>query len=246
MIEVQRCYIEVHQEGGTAGIKRAKPRRKGDIHTADTHPPHHPSPPTMGKIKARKAATRELRMGLAIEATKTLSICRAAAKYGIPRSTLQDRLKGTKSPSESQAKYQILSPEEEEEIVDWIERLDDMSIPPRAVHVYQMVTAILASRPPDPTVPDNKRPKGMLGKKWLGRFLGHHPQMTSRFAGRIDNQRVVAGQPAGIKSFFIRLSEIRTRRKIKLEHTYNADEKEFTIGQAKKGRVICTVNPRNG
>jgi hypothetical protein len=34
------------------------------------------------------------------------------------------------------------------------------------------------------------------------------------------------------------LGEIRSRRKIKLENTYNADEKGFTIGQAKKGRVI--------
>jgi hypothetical protein len=210
-----------------------------------THPLHHPLPPTMGKIKARKADTRELRMGLAIEATKTLSIRRAVAKYGIPRSTLQDRLKGTKSPSESQAKHQTLSPDEEEEIVRWIERLDDMSIPPRAVHVYQMATAILARRPPDLTVPDNKKPKGMIGKKWLGRFLDRHPQLASRFAGRIDNQRVVAGQPAGIRSFFNRLSEIRSQRKIKLEHTYNVDEKGFTIGQAKKGRVICRRRRRN-
>jgi membrane-bound lytic murein transglycosylase B len=102
----------------------------------------------MGKISARKTDTKEIRMGLAIEATKPLSIRRAAAKYGIPRSTLQDRLKGTKCPSESHAKYQTLSPEEEEEIVRWIERLEDMSIPPRAVHVYRMVAAILAKRPP--------------------------------------------------------------------------------------------------
>jgi hypothetical protein len=164
----------------------------------------------MGKISARKTDTKEIRMGLAIEAAKTLSIRRAAAKYGIPRSTLQDRLKGTKSPSESQARYQTLSPEEETEIVRWIERLDDMSIPPRAIHVYQMVAAILAKRPPDPTVPDNKKPKGMIGKKWLGQFLDRHPQLASRFAGRIDNQRVVAGQPAGIKSFFNRLGDIRS------------------------------------
>jgi hypothetical protein len=139
-------------------------------------------------------------MGLAIEASKTLSIRRAAAKYGITRSTLQHRLKATKSPCESQAKYQTLSREEETEIVRWIERLDDMSYPPPAILVYQMVSAVLAKRPPDPTVPDNnKTPKGMIGKKWLGRFLERHHQLASRFVGRIDNQRVVAGQPAGIQ-----------------------------------------------
>jgi transposase len=83
----------------------------------------------MGKINARKKDTKEIRIQLAIEATQNkslpLSIRRAAEKYGIPRSTLQDRLKGTKNPSESHAQYQILSAEEEQEVVRWIERLDD-------------------------------------------------------------------------------------------------------------------------
>jgi hypothetical protein len=199
----------------------------------------------MGKISARKTDTKEIRIGLAIEATKTLSIRRAAAKYGVPRSTVQDRLKGTKSPSESKAKYQTLTAEEEKEIVRWIERLDDMAIPPRAIHVYQMVGAILAKRPADPTVPANKKPKGMIGKHWISRFLDRHPQLASHFAGRIDNQRVVAGQPAGIQSFFNRLGEVRSRRKITLSNTYNAYEKGFTIGQAKKGKVICRRRRRN-
>ncbi|KAA8902543.1 hypothetical protein FN846DRAFT_908518 [Sphaerosporella brunnea] len=102
----------------------------------------------MGEIKARKTDTKDVRVGLAIEATKTLSIRCAAAKY---------------------AKYQTLPPEEEAEIIRWIERLDDMSMPPRAIHVYQMVATILAKRPSDPTVPDNKNPKGLIGKRWLAR-----------------------------------------------------------------------------
>jgi hypothetical protein len=203
----------------------------------------------MGKIKPRAKDTKEIRIKLAIEAVRNkpspLSIRCAAAKYGIPRTTLQTRLQGVRSRSESQAEKQTLTPDEEKEIVRWIERLDDMAIPPRAVHVYQMVAAILSKRPRGGTVPANKKPKGMIGKQWLSRFLDRHPELASRFAGRIDNQRVVAGQPAGIKSFFDRLGEVRSRKKIKLENTYDCDEKGFAIGQAKKGKVICRRRRRN-
>jgi hypothetical protein len=210
----------------------------------------------MGKVKPRAKDTKEIRIQMAIQAVQNptppappLSIRRAAEKYGVSRSTVQTRMKGVKTRAESQAKHQTLTPDEEGEIVRWIEKLDDMAIPPRATHVIRMVEAILFKRPSNSEsavkVAKNKRPKGLIGKRWITRFLDRHPELASRFAGRIDNQRVVAGQPASIKSFFDRHSEVRSRKTIKVENTYNADEKGFMIGQARKGKVICRRKRRN-
>jgi hypothetical protein len=181
------------------------------VHQAGRWPqsiPIHPAPlrttPTspIDKIKARAKDTKEIRITLAIEAVNNqpspLSIRCAAAKYGFPRTTLQTQLQGVRSRSESQAEKQTLTPDEERAIVRWIERLGDMAIPPRVVHVYQKVAAILSTRPRGGTVPANKTPKGMIGRQWLSRFRDRHTELASRFAGRIDNQRVVVGQTAGI------------------------------------------------
>jgi hypothetical protein len=54
-----------------------------------------------------------------------------------------------------------------------------------------MVAAIVAKQPRVQTVPANKSPKGMIRKQWLSRFLDRHPELASRFAGRIDNQSFV-------------------------------------------------------
>jgi hypothetical protein len=132
-------------------------------------------------------------------------------------------------------------------MVRWIEKLDDMAIPPRATHIRRMVEAILCKRPPNPAViaAKNRRLNELMGKKWITRFLDHHSELASCIAGRINNQRVVGGQPADIKSFFDRLSEVRSCQRITIDNTYNADEKRFMIGQAKKGKVICQRERRN-
>ncbi|KAA8892918.1 hypothetical protein FN846DRAFT_914696 [Sphaerosporella brunnea] len=63
----------------------------------------------------------------------------AAENYGVSPSTVQTRMKGVKTRAESQAKHQTLRADEEGETVPWLEKLDDMAIPPRATHVMRMV-----------------------------------------------------------------------------------------------------------
>jgi hypothetical protein len=166
-------------------------------HTTPTSP--------MSKIKARAKDTKEIRIKLVIQAFNNkpprLSIRCAAARYGIARTTLQTRLKEVRSRSAGQAEKQILTPDEEQDIERCIEISDDMAIPRRAIDVYQMVAAIVAKRPRGQTVPANKSPKGIIGKQWLSQFLDRHPELACRFAGRIDNQRLVADLPAGMKSY---------------------------------------------
>jgi transposase len=111
----------------------------------------------MGKVKPRAKDTKEIRIQMAIQDVQNptppappLSIRRAAEMYGVSRSTVPTGVKGLKTRTESQAKHQTLTPDEEGEIVRWIEKLDDMAIPPRATHVIRMVEAILSKRPPQP------------------------------------------------------------------------------------------------
>ena len=120
----------------------------------------------------------------------------------------------------------------------WIKRLDQIGIPLRLAHVRDMVTVLVRKRSTTST--------GItIGQHWITRFLNRHPEISARIATRIDHQRQVGGKPEGIKSFFDRLCEVRSRYRIQAEDIWDADEKGFALGMAKGGKVLCSSKRRN-
>ena len=55
----------------------------------------------------------------------------------------------------------------------------------------------------------------------------------------------MAGRPEGIPSFFNWQEEVRSRYHIAVEDVWNADEKGFALGVAKKVKVVCSARRRN-
>ena len=69
---------------------------------------------------------------------------RAAAKaYGIPRSTLQERLKGRTSSALSHQHQQRLTPLQEDFLVEWILEEDARGYPPPHARAREMANRIL-------------------------------------------------------------------------------------------------------
>lgn len=89
----------------------------------------------MPKITARQASTAERRIQHAIAALDrdlNLSISTAGRQYGVPKTTLANRSRGrTKSRQEAHIHQQLLTLEEEIAVERWINRLDDIEIPPK-------------------------------------------------------------------------------------------------------------------
>lgn len=54
------------------------------------------------------------------DVTNGMSVRQASIKWGVPRSTLQDRTYGHLSHSEAAQPYQRLSPVQEERLADWV------------------------------------------------------------------------------------------------------------------------------
>jgi len=78
-----------------------------------------------------------------IKSGKVSSIRATANKYGIPRSTLQDRIKGKLSKHEARKHQQRLSPEQEEFLVDWILDQDPQGLSPSHERTRDMAHRIL-------------------------------------------------------------------------------------------------------
>lgn len=185
----------------------------------------------MARVKLRKNSEAEKRISLALNALhsdKNLSIRAAGRKYGVPRTTLTNRYYDRAKPkTEVHVQQQLLTAEEEIAIERWISRLDDIGIPPKVSHLYQIVTSILRKRDTTNTPAD-------VGHHWITRFLNRHPNNAYRYSSRIENERAAAGKPETINSFFNRLTEVWSRYHILPKDTYNMDEKGFAIGQGTK------------
>jgi len=157
----------------------------------------------MPKVKPRSDLEYKTRLDKAIEALNKpnpISIRSAAGMYGVSKTTLGNRFfERAKPRNQAHVTQQLLTEEEEIELVKWTQRLDKIGIPSRLTHLHEMVAALLRKRATSTTT--------IPGQHWITRFLDRHPTIASRFAGRIDQEREVAGKPDGIQSFFNQLGE---------------------------------------
>ena len=81
---------------------------------------------------------REGRIGLAIasfQADPSQSICKLAAAYDVPKTTLRRRLQGVAPKHETRAVDRKLYPSEEQALVQWILDLDRRGFPPQIIDV---------------------------------------------------------------------------------------------------------------
>jgi hypothetical protein len=95
---------------------------------------------------------------------------RAAARaWGVPRSTLQDRLSGHLPHAIAHQRQQRLSPEQEEFLVDWILDEDLRAQPPSHARVREMAARILQLGGDHDT----------LGQRLVQSFLTRQPRVAS-------------------------------------------------------------------
>jgi len=67
----------------------------------------------------------------------------AAAAYGVPRTTLRDRLDGATTMTASHQYQQRLTPEQEEFMVEWILKEDGRACPPSHARAREIATLLL-------------------------------------------------------------------------------------------------------
>ena len=107
---------------------------------------------------------------------ETSSIRAMAVRYGVPDSTLRDRLNEPMDRQSSREPMQLFTKQEEKAIVRWCNHLDDWGFPPKLTLVKQMAAGLIQKRAGEQK----------LGKHWLKLFLDRNPELASRFSSRLD------------------------------------------------------------
>ena len=161
------------------------------------------------------------------------SVRKAALEWGIPRSTLQDRVHGTETHHEAAEDQQRLSPAQEKRLADWILCQEELGLPLTHSQIKEFVVRILAV----------KGDTNKLGKNWVTGFRKRNPQISTKRTRLIDSKRINGATSEVITAWFSLLDR-PTFRDIKPEHRYNMDEAGIMEGMGSNGLVLGRVGRR--
>ena len=148
-----------------------------------------------------------------------------ARLYGVPQSTLQARLKGRRAAEHYHQATQRLNVQEEQALIDWIERMTAWGWPPRIQHLEGMAKSLLEA-------------KNSLGQHWYKNFLNRHLEFKTKYTRNLDQSRKDAGSSETLKDWFELYKTIRAKYGVADEDIYNMDEKGFAMGIGDSSKVI--------
>lgn len=213
----------------------------------------------MPKLKNRQSdpvkalVEREERFEKALKHLKAgdyTSVAAAAAAFNLPKSSLGHRLTGRQNRRKAHEGDQVLSPAAEKAVVRWILKLDDCGFPPRLDRLWQAVENLAVAE--REALRARYKAEGRknivhdhIGKNWITQFLNRHPLLASKFAVRMDRQRVYANNPVTIVDHFRKLGKIVRDEDIDADAITNVDEKGMIMGYSAKTKVITQRGKKN-
>lgn len=185
----------------------------------------------MATPQRREALNKEGRLELAVQGYKRGQFqnpTAAAKAYDVPVVTLRRRIAGTPAQRGAIAKTRLLTPTEEESLLQWILSIDKRGMPPRIATVRQMA-GILA-------VEHGK--SGYVGKNWVSKFISRHDELRSKYNRKYDYQRAKCEDPELIRGWFHCVRDTITQYGILDKDIFNFDEIGYQMGVIATAKVI--------
>jgi hypothetical protein len=152
-----------------------------------------------------------------------------AAIYGVARTTLIWRHQGVQHTKETKAfNQQALHPQQEQELVSYIEGLTNQGLPPTREMIINFSSQVAGRE---------------LSESWVTRFIKRHSiHLISRWSTGIDTLRFQADSEYKYKLYFDLLHKKIQEYEVEQRHTYNMDEKGFMIGVVGRSKRVFSKN----
>ena len=149
-------------------------------------------------------------------AAEGLSVRRAALMYGVPKSTLGDRVSGRVLCGSTCGRGKYLTDEEEEELLTFIENCASVGYAKTRKQILALVERILCVRGMKVHVSDG----------WWASFLRRHPTLTLRTPASVSSTRAAASDPTVLEMYFDLLEETLEENELigAPGQVYNMDE----------------------
>lgn len=154
-----------------------------------------------------------------------LSYRAAAKKFGVNRITLARRHQGKTRSNAEEAQHRMhLSPQQELELMRYIQGLSKRGLPPTRAMIKKFASTLS---------------KWEVSDTWITRFLGRHRDtLTSKYTTGVDRNRHQANTEHSYRSYFALLHSKIQEYDVDARHIYNMDEKGFLIGITSRSKRV--------
>ncbi|KAH3991532.1 hypothetical protein HBI56_220310 [Parastagonospora nodorum] len=148
-----------------------------------------------------------------------------ARQYNVHRVTLSRRHKGLQPPREvKNSSQQKLTPQQELELVRYIENLTKRGLPPTREMIQNFASHIAKER---------------VSESWVTRFIHRHEiYLISQWTQPMDRTRHVADSEVKYTYYFELLHSKIAQYNVETRHIYNMDEKGFMIGVINRAKRV--------
>ena len=186
-------------------------------------------------LNAQKYTNKNLQLAIA-HVKEHGNINQAAERYGIPRSTLGDKVHGKSVPQlQRRGPKPPLGVNEERLIADKLIELSNVGhgLPRREVCLS--VKKILDDAKRKVPAFTNNLPS----KNWFYAFLKRHPDLSVRRTQKLEIARAMACSPESIEAWFMAFESLLREQGITSpSQIYNADESGFPLQDSRGAKVV--------
>ncbi|KAJ3566248.1 hypothetical protein NPX13_g7210 [Xylaria arbuscula] len=162
-----------------------------------------------------------------------VSLRKASREYGVPRTTLQDRIMGVRPKTIAYRDRQKLSVVQEDTLARWVTTQSSLGQHPDHQELRRYALEMLkAAGEPE-----------QLGKRWVNRFLRRYPLIRVMRKRAIDFRRINGATPDVIRSWFQKLAILAVQA-IKPENRYNFNEADIMEGHGTNGLVLGSTESK--
>ena len=202
-----------------------------------TRPSSKPSIPITDDRQSQRPAAYKLwteeKIRLACKAVKAdgYTYRRAELEFGVPKSTIRDRISGKTLPDATSGPERYLTDTEEQELVHFIKECAKVGYAKTRKQIIAIVELALKEKcGPDTTITPG----------WWYSFKGRHPELTIRTAEKLAYARAVAQDQSVLDHYFDLLEQTMLANELISfpSRIFNVDESGFPL-QAHKSSVVA-------
>ncbi|XP_022819194.1 uncharacterized protein LOC111351487 isoform X1 [Spodoptera litura] len=200
----------------------------------------------MDKIKKGRWDSENLKIAIEKVINKKMSLRESASRYGIPTTTLYDKLKLIREGKEVELKpvlgrfTKTFSSEYENVLVSHVKDLADRCMPLTKKEFLKLAFDLAVHL----KIPHRFNvQKEAAGKHFYYEFMKRHPDLSLRTAESTSLMRAVGFNRAQVNLFFINLKILLDKYNFPPSNVYNCDETGVTTVQ-KHAKVMAKKNTR--
>ena len=163
-----------------------------------------------------------MKSAMAAVEDKSMTIYKAAATYGVPRKTLDDRLKGRVQHGSNPGPKTALTAAEEEALASYLVYMANRGYPLTRTMVKAFARAIAKKSGKDNHFHSEYGP----GEHWWSNFKRCHPEITLRRTDMLERSRAEALNPSVVSEYFQLLGKTLDNNNLRNKpcQLYNCDE----------------------